>query len=149
MTPLQFEDRCADIMRGHGWKCSTTPKSGDQGIDVLGEKAGVRVVLQCKLYAKPVGNRAVQEAFAGRIHAGANYAAVVTTASFTPSARALAQSTGVALLHIHDLAAAAGRWAPTPPIRQCQACRALLRLPPGRSGFVRCPKCGDRFYTHT
>ena len=55
-------------------------------------------------YAKAVGNRAVQEAFAAKSFVGAQFAAVVTNASYTTSARQLAASTGVLLLHFTDLA---------------------------------------------
>jgi hypothetical protein len=60
-------------------------------------------VLQCKLYSKPVGNNAVQEIAAGRVHRQAHFGAVVTDNTFTPSARELAASNGVHLLHYTDL----------------------------------------------
>lgn len=91
-------------MRLAGWVAHTTKGSGDQGIDVLAERNGIRVVLQCKRYNNSVGNKAVQEAFAAKTFANAQYAAVVTNSTFTPSARALSESTGVLLLHFTDLA---------------------------------------------
>lgn len=61
-------------------------------------------MLQCKRYTNSVGNKAVQEAFAAKTFARAQYAAVVTNSKFTPAAGALAASTGVLLLHFTDLA---------------------------------------------
>ncbi len=55
-------------------------------------------------YSSNVGNGAVQEIFAAKAHHSARHAAVVATSGFTPSARALASSTGVHLLHFTDLA---------------------------------------------
>ena len=104
ISPLEFERRCADYLKLSGWAADTTAGSGDQGVDVIAEKRGVRVVLQCKLYSRPVGNKAVQEALAGKMYAGATCAAVVTNARFTPSACNLADRTGVMLLHYTDLA---------------------------------------------
>ncbi len=78
-----------------------TAVTGDQGADVLAERNGVRLVLQCKLYNQPVGNKAVQEVYAARNFQGCDIAAVVSNAAFTPSARQIAATTGVHLLH-HD-----------------------------------------------
>ncbi len=61
MAPLEFEQWCERKLASVGWQCSTTKASGDQGADVLAEKTGTRVVIQCKLYNSPVGNKAVQE----------------------------------------------------------------------------------------
>ena len=81
-----------------------TKATGDQGADVIAEKDGTHLVLQCKFYSTPVGNKAVQEAFAAQHHYRATVSAVVTNATFTPSAIALAATTGVLLLHYSDLA---------------------------------------------
>ena len=103
MTPADFETFCAGELRRAGWKASLTAQGHDQGVDVVAEKAGVRVVLQCKLYSRPVGNKSVQEAAAGRAHERAHRAAVVTNNSYTPSAEQLAATNGVLLLHYRDL----------------------------------------------
>jgi len=101
MTPDEFEKWCAVQLARAGWKTRTTGASGDQGADVIAKKGGVRAVIQCKLYQSPVGNKAVQEAFAAQKHYSADVAAVVTNADFTPSARQLAGTTGV-LLVLHS-----------------------------------------------
>lgn len=103
MTGAEFEAFCADRLRDCGWEVRLTPLSHDQGVDVIAEKSGVRVALQCKLYAKPVGNSAVQEIAAGRVHQQAHYGAVVTNGTFTPSAKELSATNGIRLLHYSDL----------------------------------------------
>ena len=103
MSPQEFERCCADYLALKGWRSRRTGGSGDQGVDVLAEKGEIRLVLQCKKYGKPVGNRAVQEAFAAKAHARADAAAVVSTQGFTRSAHELAAATGVLLLHFTDL----------------------------------------------
>jgi restriction system protein len=103
MSPLAYECMCADILIANGWNARTTKASGDQGVDVIADCGGVRVVLQCKLYSNPVGNGAVQEIFAAMTHEMAHYAAVVTNAGYTSGARQLASTTNVALLHHDDL----------------------------------------------
>ncbi|WP_375460931.1 restriction endonuclease [uncultured Enterovirga sp.] len=104
MTPAEFERFCAAQLRALGWKALTTGATGDQGADVIAEKNGIRIVLQCKLLASAVGNKAVQQAFAAKGHFGAHHAAVVTNADFTRSARDLSGTTGVKLLHHTQLA---------------------------------------------
>ena len=104
MTPTEFEIFCAEQLRRSGWDARVTLQSRDQGIDVVAEKAGLRVVLQCKLYSGPVGNKAVQEITAGKAHAQAHRGAVVTNSRYTSSAEQLASANGVLLLHYSDLA---------------------------------------------
>jgi restriction system protein len=101
MDPVEYEQMVAKSLGELGWRARLTTATGDQGIDVVAEMAGVKIVIQCKLYSGSVGNTAVQEAIAGRTYEKASYAAVVTNAGFTRSARQLASSSGVFLLH-HD-----------------------------------------------
>ena len=103
MKPAEFEAFCAEVLRMAGWDARVTMQSRDQGVDVVAEKNGWRVVLQCKLYARPVGNKAVQEAAAARSHEQAHYAVVVTNNKYTLSAEQLASTNAVLLLHYRDL----------------------------------------------
>lgn len=103
MSPHDYEEFCAKLLRRVGWEAQTTVASGDQGADVVASKNNIRLVIQCKLYAQPVGNKAVQEVNAARSHYVANYAVVVSNADYTRSARQLASSTNVKLLHHEEL----------------------------------------------
>ena len=96
-----YETLCRNLLQAQGWRVDTTPVTGDQGADLIAEADGRRVVIQCKFYARPVGNKAVQEAHAALgFHAG-DRAAVVSNATFTRSAHQLARANDVLLLH-HD-----------------------------------------------
>jgi restriction system protein len=103
MTPVEFETFCAEELRRAGWDARVTMQTRDQGVDVVAEKGRIRVVLQCKLFAQPVGNKSVQEAAAGRAHEQADYGIVVTNNTYTPAAEQLAATNGVLLLHYNDL----------------------------------------------
>jgi restriction system protein len=103
LTPNEYEHFCAAQLRSAEWTARVTTQSGDQGIDIVAEKGQVRAVFQCKLYGAPVGNKAVQEAAAGRLHEQAQYAFVVSNNDYTRSARQLATTTGVILIHHTDL----------------------------------------------
>jgi restriction system protein len=103
MRPSEFEIFCAEQLQEAGWSARVTQASRDQGVDVIAQKGDVRVVLQCKLYSNPVGNKAVQEIVAGRTHEQANYGAVVTNNTYTTSAEELASTNGILLQHYSDL----------------------------------------------
>lgn len=103
MSPEEFEHYCAAVLREMKWNARVTRASGDQGVDIVADKRGLRIVIQCKKYSKPVGNRAVQEIVAGIAHEGAQRGVVVTTSDYTPAAEKLAASNDVLLLHHTDL----------------------------------------------
>ena len=96
-----YETLCRNLLQGRGWSVETTPMTGDQGADLIAEGYGRRVVIQCKFHARPIGNKAVQEAYAAVGFHGGDAAVVVSNASYTRSAQQLAEANGVLLLH-HD-----------------------------------------------
>lgn len=100
---LDFEHWTAEALQRYGWKARVTQGSGDQGVDVIAEKDGVTLGIQCKRYTGSVGNKAIQEAYSGMKHFGLDKAAVLTNAKFTKSAKELAASTGVLLLSPEDI----------------------------------------------
>ncbi len=103
MSPAEFEHYCAAVLREAKWTARVTQASGDQGVDIVADKRGMRIVIQCKKYSKPVGNRAVQEIVAAIAHEGAQRGVVVATSDYTPAAEKLAASNQVLLLHHADL----------------------------------------------
>jgi len=103
LTGEEYEFACAAVLQASGWDAQVTERGGDQGVDIMAVAEGVRVAIQCKRYAKPVGNKAVQEAIAGQKYADAQFAVVVSNASYTSSAVALATKAHVTLLHHQEL----------------------------------------------
>lgn len=102
-TPTQFEFFCAELLKARGWTARLTAATGDQGIDIIANIGDSKAVFQCKKYSQPVGNAAVQEIIAGQRYEQADFAAVVTNSTYTPSARQLAKAKGVHLLHHTEL----------------------------------------------
>lgn len=93
-----FEQYCADLLLKNKYNSvEVTKKSGDQGIDVLAERDGVKYAIQCKYYTSPVGNNAVQEAYSGKTYYKCHVAVVMTNNTFSDSARQLAEHLGVVL----------------------------------------------------
>jgi len=109
MSGNDFEHHCAQLLQTAGWDARVTKASGDQGIDIVAKLGSLHAVFQCKHYSSAVGNAAVQEIIAGMAFEGASIGAVVSNASYTTSARQLAASTGVHLLHHDELSTFASR----------------------------------------
>lgn len=98
MEGHDFEYFCADLLRRNGFSdVSVTKGSGDQGVDVLATKGGIKYAIQCKNYASALGNTPVQEVNAGKIFYNCHVGVVMTNSTFTPGAKTLAQATGVLL----------------------------------------------------
>ena len=98
MEGHDFEYFCADILRQNSYiNVDVTRGSGDQGIDILAEKDGIKYGIQCKCYSSDIGNKAVQEAFSGKTFYGCHVAVVLTNRHFTKSAKELADSNHVLL----------------------------------------------------
>jgi len=105
MSGPEFERFMADLLRQKGYQVQETPLSGDQGVDlVLPDFDGKRVVIQLKRWTGPVGNNAIQATFAGMAHYQADGGWIITTSTFTKSARELARSTSVRLIDRDELA---------------------------------------------
>lgn len=95
----EYESIVSNMFEILGWDTLITLKSGDQGADIIIEKYNMKFVVQCKLYSQPVGNKAVQEVIAAKGFYEAFGAIVVTNNDYTKSARQLAESHSVILLH--------------------------------------------------
>ena len=103
MSPIGYEHYCAELLKDYGWNTRVTKGSGDQGIDVIAKRDSMIAVIQCKKHSKPVGNKAVQEVFAGKTFEDADVAAVVSNSGYTNSAKTLANKNKILLLHHSEL----------------------------------------------
>lgn len=93
-----FEKYCTEVLGNNNfYNIELTPGSGDQGIDIIAYKDGIKYGIQCKRYSSDVGNFAVQEAFSGKVFYNCHVAVVLTNRYFTRSAKELAEKNGVLL----------------------------------------------------
>ena len=97
MSGTEFEEFVSTLFRQMGYNTKTTQTTGDQGIDVIAVKNGVKLGIQAKCYTNTVGNSAVQEAVAGKGYYSCDKVMVITNNFFTSSAASLAQSNNVVL----------------------------------------------------
>lgn len=98
MEGHDFEFYCAHLLQKNGFQnVSVTQASGDQGIDIIALKDGVKYGIQCKCYSSDIGNKAVQEAFSGARFYDCHVPVVLTNRFFTSAAKELAHKNNVLL----------------------------------------------------
>lgn len=99
MDGHQYEQKCAQYLREQGYtNVTVTRGSGDQGVDITAMKDGKKYAIQCKYYEGNVGNKAIQEVYAGAAFYNCSVAMVITNSFFTKSAKELAQKLKVILV---------------------------------------------------
>jgi restriction system protein len=103
MSGQQFEVFMANLFNSMGYRATVLGGSGDQGVDLVLDTGGERVAVQCKNYKKAVGNKPVQEVYAGARHHQCQHAWVVAPAGFTKGALDLARSVGVSLFDANSI----------------------------------------------
>nr|DAR31308.1 MAG TPA: Ftsk gamma domain [Caudoviricetes sp.] len=98
MDGIEFERFSARILQHNGFQqISFTPTTGDQGVDILAEKEGIKYAIQCKCYSSDLGNSPIQEVSTGKIVYRCHVAAVLTNRFFTQGAVEAAEATGTLL----------------------------------------------------
>lgn len=96
MDGYQYEKKCAKLLEKKGFTdVHVTQSSGDQGIDVVCYKNGEKYGVQCKYYEGTVGNKAVQEVYAGTSFYDCDKALVITNSILTNQAHMLASKLSV------------------------------------------------------
>jgi hypothetical protein len=97
LSGKEFELFVADVFNRMGYTTQLTKNSGDQGIDVIAEKNGLKIGIQTKCYSNAVSNSAIQEVTAGLKHYKLQKGMVITNNYFTSSAAELAKSNDILL----------------------------------------------------
>lgn len=92
MDPVEFEKYVARLIAFQGFTdISTTPASGDLGVDIVANRNGFRYAIQIKRYARPVTRSAVSDVVGGMAAYDCSRAMVVTNNYFSPGAKKLAR----------------------------------------------------------
>jgi HJR/Mrr/RecB family endonuclease len=98
VSGIDFEVLIGKELAEAGFDITGTPKTGDQGADIIATKNKKKYVIQTKRYTGLVGNKAVQEVIAAKSYYKGDVAVAITNSKFTPSARDLAQKSDVILI---------------------------------------------------
>jgi restriction system protein len=135
LSPAEFEEWVAARFREQGYKVRLTGMGGDHGADVLAEKPGELVIVQCKRYRTTTVSEAMLRDLYGAMHDfGADAACLVTTGRLTRAAEAWARGKPITIWARDDLARLA---------RQ----RRHSGSAPEADASV-CPRCGDPLELH-
>lgn len=97
MSGQEFEVFICNMFQKMGYAAEITAITGDQGIDVIALRPGLKIGIQAKCYNRTVSNSAVQEVVAGGKHYSCDKVIVATNNFFTESAIALASTNNVIL----------------------------------------------------
>ncbi|MGF7436812.1 restriction endonuclease [Lentilactobacillus senioris] len=99
LSGREFEFYVGQLLEDCGYNVKeVTKSSGDQGVDVIAKnKSNESIAVQCKNYQQSVGNRAIQEIYAGMGFYDIHHGIVITNSVFTESAQELASKLGIEL----------------------------------------------------
>ncbi len=98
MDGATFDRWCGSLLESVGFQViQYTPASGDQGVDIVAERSGIRYAIQCKRLQEAVGHQSVQQAAAGKETYRCDQSAVMTNNWFTDSAKKTAEERNVLL----------------------------------------------------
>jgi hypothetical protein len=104
LSGAEFETYLARLLKQNGFEnIRGTAATGDQGADLLATKSNRMIAIQAKRYRGAVGNKAVQEVVAAVKFYRADEGWVITSGTFTASAKALAQANKVRLIDGYGL----------------------------------------------
>jgi hypothetical protein len=94
---IPFENFLKDVFEMLGYIVETTPRTGDQGLDLILTGKGKKIGIQAKGYDENniVGNEAIREAHFGKDFYHCQSCAVITTSDFTKKAREAAEADNV------------------------------------------------------
>ena len=87
LTGDQFESLVASLFERDGYKVTRRGGSGDEGIDIILHLGMEKDVVQCKRWKNDIGSPVIREFYGSMMHVGARHGFVITTASFSSSAR--------------------------------------------------------------
>jgi len=103
LNGIEFESFLKDLFTKMGFRVENIQSSHDQGADLLLSRPGEKIAVQAKRYSSKVTNQAIQEVVASLQYYKADKGWVVTTNSFTQSAKDLAKANNIELINRYRL----------------------------------------------
>ena len=135
---IRFEQELAALYRHMGYQVQSTPKSGDQGIDLILTKGSKSTIVQCKGQKNRATPAMVRELVGSRVDYDADRAVLACTAGFTQGAIGFAKRNQISLISATEIARMAEGFSQP---KQEQV--LILKNPvPKTSAGPKCPKCG-------
>jgi len=99
----EFEYKLANLYKSLGYKAEVTKGSGDAGIDIILEKDGEKICVQCKAHKKPVGPAIVRELYGSMFSSGFNQGILVCLGGFTSGVYDFVLDKPIKLVDVDDI----------------------------------------------
>ncbi len=103
LTEPQFQDLITSLFKKDGYTVRRCGSGGDEGIDLVLEMGQEKDVAQCKTSKNDAEAAVVREFYGALMHAGARHGFIVTTASFSQSARDFARGKPMTLVSAAEI----------------------------------------------
>ena len=103
MNPQEYESYVASVYENEGYQVTVTPYIGDGGIDVVAEKDGKRIAVQCKHYgntSRSVNSSMIRNIYAASVENDCDEAHLVTDGRLLPDADKTAEKLEVRVRYI-------------------------------------------------
>lgn len=99
----QFERELASLYRKRGYEVRSVGGPGDGGVDVILQREGRTILVQCKAHRKYISPGAVRELYGTLVHYRASEAWLVASRGFHRGAKEFAKGKPIRLLTIRDV----------------------------------------------
>lgn len=103
MDGTEFEEFIARFFVSKGYAVQTTKVSGDHGIDLFAKKRQEYIGIQCKRWAKPVGEPVIRDFYGSLLNSEAKLGIVIATSGFTSQAIGFAHGKQIKLIDLDML----------------------------------------------
>lgn len=103
LSGKDFERELSNLFSSQGYIVELTPSSGDQGIDIVLRKEGIKIIVQCKAHANPVGPAVVRDLYGTLIASKANSAILASISGFTKGVHNFVKGKRIQLLLLNDI----------------------------------------------
>ncbi len=108
MSGHGFEQAVANLFRNIGFTAEVSNRGGDGGVDIILQKAGRRIAVQCKRYKSAVGPHVIRDLWGTMNYLNFNEGCIVTTTGFTKGVTEFANDKHIFLIDLKDILRATG-----------------------------------------
>ncbi len=148
LNGVEFERELGRLFRTMGYRVASTPRSGDQGVDLVLRQNRTTTIVQCKAHKRPAGPAVVRELFGSMVHYRADGAILACTGGFTDGVIDFVRGKPIKLLSSWDIARLAEAIdvkppdiTGSPPLCPVPRCGETMKLRELKNGaFWGCPR---------
>lgn len=103
LSGRQFEIELAKLYQNLGYNTTICRQGGDEGIDIVLEKDGKKIAVQCKAHKKPISPSVARDLAGTMIHHGFEYGIIASTNRFTEGTIKFCKYKNIELISIKEI----------------------------------------------